>query len=86
MYERRNTEPAELSALSGPVTETWNALRKFVGDAGGAGAISLACVTVTALTTLNKRQLVMENAASGFWTLFFLFISNKCKSEAIYLL
>eukprot|EP00111_Clytia_hemisphaerica_P015268 TCONS_00045030-protein len=65
LCERRNTEPTELSGLSGPVTETWNALRKFVGDAGGAGAISLACVTVTALNTLNKRQLVMENAAAG---------------------
>ncbi|XP_066926510.1 serine/threonine-protein kinase SMG1-like [Clytia hemisphaerica] len=64
LCERRNTEPTELSGLSGPVTETWNALRKFVGDAGGAGAISLACVTVTALNTLNKRQLVMENAAA----------------------
>lgn len=55
----------ETSSLSGPVTETWNALRKFIGDAGSAGATSLACVTVTALTTLNKRQLVMENAAAG---------------------
>ncbi|XP_065681003.1 serine/threonine-protein kinase SMG1 isoform X2 [Hydra vulgaris] len=64
LYERRNHERAETSLLSGPVTETWNALRKFNGDAGTPGAISLACVTVTALSTLNKRQLVMENAAA----------------------
>ena len=65
LYERRSHEQVETSSLSGPVTETWNALRKFIGDAGSAGATSLACVTVTALTTLNKRQLVMENAAAG---------------------
>lgn len=64
LCDRRNTDPLETSMLSGPVTETWNALRKFVGDAGGAGATSLACVTITALSTLNKRQLVMENAAA----------------------
>lgn len=64
LCDRRNHEQASTSTLSGPVTETWNALRKFNGDAGAAGATSLACVTVTALSTLNKRQLVMENAAA----------------------
>eukprot|EP00795_Rhopilema_esculentum_P008911 gene8911-16536_t len=62
--ERRGQEPKETSSLSGPVTETWNAMRKFVGDAGVAGATSLACVTITALTTLNERFMAMENAAT----------------------
>ncbi len=31
LLERRNQEPLETASLSGPVTETWNAVRKFIG-------------------------------------------------------
>ena len=31
LIERRNQEPLETVSLSGPVTETWNAVRKFIG-------------------------------------------------------
>ena len=34
-------------------------------EAGCSGATSLACVTITALTTLNRRYLYMEKTAAG---------------------
>ncbi|KAL4241086.1 Serine/threonine-protein kinase smg1 [Mactra antiquata] len=65
LLERRSLEEAEIHLLELQVQESRVAIDTFIAENGESGICSLTAVIVSALCSLNKRNLQMEAAATG---------------------
>uniref|UniRef100_T1J1T4 PI3K/PI4K catalytic domain-containing protein n=1 Tax=Strigamia maritima TaxID=126957 RepID=T1J1T4_STRMM len=64
LYERIRIENLDkVSLLVSNLDESKNAIYEFINACPKSGSMSLACVLLTALCSLNKRCLMMEGAA-----------------------
>ncbi|XP_067130817.1 serine/threonine-protein kinase SMG1 [Centruroides vittatus] len=66
VIERRHIEGIEdTNTLSAYLREVKANIQRYVEENGKKGLISLECVIVTALCALNRRLLIMDNAAAA---------------------